>query len=176
MLTLKELYKKIPKIKCPDGCTDCCTSVVMLRSEAIAAGYDENIKHTSFDHTTLKCKHAKNEEGCSIYKNRPLTCRLFGAVQAGPMSCRKVLTPTEDLLTIEEAANIYAQYLVLLIASKNEPEKRFVEVIKEHDEREHKKGNLMNRALTVKENDSSNKKYYELIYIFSKMYWKQLNK
>lgn len=96
---IRKLYEKIPPSKCKDGCFRCCINTVQfLRSEEHAMGgyrYDG------------QCSHLK-EGKCSVYENRPLVCRLFGAsilLQCEDCTPRRYLTEQETA----EILRAYAQ-------------------------------------------------------------------
>lgn len=75
MSKLDDLYSQIPNFKCIEGCTDCCGPVVMNPEEAKRIGKKIGVN----EH--LKCEFSINDS-CSIHENRPLLCRIFGAVQS----------------------------------------------------------------------------------------------
>lgn len=70
--TIKYLRKQIPTFKCKEGCTDCCGPVVFSRWEW------EQIKDQKLA-TGVHCPYA-SENGCEIYEQRPIICRLMGTV------------------------------------------------------------------------------------------------
>jgi len=80
--TIKYLRKQIPAFKCKEGCTDCCGMVPFSNWEW-AQVKDQRIA------TKVKCPYA-SKDGCEIYKDRPIICRLFGTVEKlkCPHGCR----------------------------------------------------------------------------------------
>jgi Fe-S-cluster containining protein len=75
--TIKYLRKQIPSFKCKPGCTDCCGVIIFSRWEW------EQIEDKRVA-TSLTCPYAC-KEGCEIYEQRPILCRLYGTVQG--MKC-----------------------------------------------------------------------------------------
>lgn len=71
----KQLYKKIPRFECIEGCTDCCGpvpwSTYELQQARLSAPPPDNADKT--------CDFAKGGR-CAIHEHRPLMCRLFGTV------------------------------------------------------------------------------------------------
>lgn len=70
--TIKYLRKQIPSFECKPDCTDCCGPVPFSKWEW------EQIKDKRKT-ITLNCPYA-SENGCEIYEQRPILCRLFGTV------------------------------------------------------------------------------------------------
>lgn len=70
--TIKYLRKQIPNFECKPGCTDCCGPVPFSRWEW-AQVKDQRISDG------IECPYA-TKEGCEIYEQRPILCRLMGAV------------------------------------------------------------------------------------------------
>jgi len=94
---LKKTYNKIPKIDCEPGCTECCGIVPISRDEARNIGInDRRLLPVKDDGITCAyvCK-----TGCSIYKKRPVLCRLMGVVEKMPCPKRqpeRMLTQKEE--------------------------------------------------------------------------------
>ena len=86
---IRKLYEKIPSSKCKDGCFRCCINTVQFtKSEERAMG---GYRYAG------QCPHLKNGK-CSVYENRPLVCRLFGAsilLQCEDCTPRRYLTEQE---------------------------------------------------------------------------------
>ena len=70
--TIKYLRKQIPTFKCKEGCFDCCGPVPFSKWEW-AQIKDQRIG------TGATCPYA-SKDGCEIYKDRPIICRLMGTV------------------------------------------------------------------------------------------------
>lgn len=96
---IRKLYEKIPSSKCKDGCFRCCINTVQFtKSEERAMG--------GYCYAG-QCPHLKNGK-CSVYENRPLVCRLFGAsilLQCEDCTPRRYLTEQETA----EILRAYAQ-------------------------------------------------------------------
>ena len=84
---IKSIRKKIPTFKCIEGCTDCCGPVVFTKWEW--SRIKDKRKATS-----IHCPYI-GENGCDIYEDRPILCRLYGTVQG--MECPKGCRPTKML-------------------------------------------------------------------------------
>jgi Fe-S-cluster containining protein len=99
----ERLYERIPCFECKPGCHDCCGPIPFARSEW--EHIEDKRKATSLD-----CPYA-SEEGCAIYSNRPLICRLYGTVPK--MQCTHGCRP-ETLLTEAEELDIMTRYATLI--------------------------------------------------------------
>jgi len=126
-MNLKTLYKLIPDIKCVEGCTDCCSPVYMLPSEAKRIGVEG--LNTKWD-ANYDCEF-KTATGCSIYENRPFICRFFGCSEHGIFSCNKV---TGNLLSEEKANALLGMYIDICIKSNNMPSGEIGEAMHRHDQ------------------------------------------
>jgi len=73
---IKFLRTQIPPFICKPGCHDCCGPVTASSEEMAElpvktkAEHDDALKE-------LTCPHLGNN-GCAVYHDRPLICRLFG--------------------------------------------------------------------------------------------------
>jgi len=78
------LYRQIPGFKCEKGCTDCCGPIPFTKWEWNRLSDKRRAK-------SITCPYAKN--GCEIYEQRPLICRLFGTVKSMqcPYGCRPIV-------------------------------------------------------------------------------------
>lgn len=92
-MLLSEIYARIPKVEgCKTGCSDCCGPVPMEDAEAgrivspILLEDSPLGKMTPTKAGCLTCAFSTTS-GCAIYGNRPLVCRLFGAVDHPRMTC-----------------------------------------------------------------------------------------
>lgn len=100
---LKKLYRQIPTFQCIEGCTDCCGPVPFSRLEWDQIG-DKRIA------TTLDCPYANN--GCDIYEQRPLICRIFGASNEKRLQCPHGCRP-ENPLSTRQTSLLMKRYLDL---------------------------------------------------------------
>lgn len=99
---------KIPTFQCKTGCTDCCgiapfndneKDAAMQRFPLIQFERNEIAPETwtpSIAVETANCPFIK-DGGCAIYDIRPLTCRLFGAVDDPRMECWHGCGPKKKL-------------------------------------------------------------------------------
>ena len=104
---LRSAYKKIPKFDCIEGCTDCCGIVVWTEMEL------ERVKERKF-HTDTDCPYI-GPKGCTVYGQRPLVCRMFGAVDAPLLECSHGRGPKKKL-SEEEGEKIMEAYKQFSIA------------------------------------------------------------
>jgi hypothetical protein len=95
------LYARIPSFECRKGCTDCCGPVPFSRWEA------ERIQDRRVA-TSITCPYAVGGR-CEIYEERPLLCRLFGAVDDVRLKCPHGCGP-EKKLSVAEAEGIMREY------------------------------------------------------------------
>jgi hypothetical protein len=97
----QQLYKKIPRFECIEGCTDCCGPVPWseyeLKQARLAAPPQERADKT--------CQFA--QAGCTIHQARPLMCRVFGAIE--DLRCPHGRGPLK-LLSIEAGHEIVRRY------------------------------------------------------------------
>ena len=107
----QQLYDKIPSFKCKPGCTDCCGPVPFSKWEWDRVS---DKRHATPEHIKiLTCPYAVNGR-CEIYEQRPLICRLFGAVDAPLMTCPHGCGPVGKLTDEQarEMMRIYTQELI----------------------------------------------------------------
>jgi len=105
-MDVKELYKKIPNFECTKGCSECCGIVPIVPQEA----KNLNLKNTNvLPFTGLTCKYS-SKNGCTVYENRPLLCRLYGVVPK--MACTCGGKP-ERFLSSEEENQLMQAYSFL---------------------------------------------------------------
>jgi uncharacterized protein len=110
----------IPSFACRTGCHDCCGLVPFLTPEKDRASvlrpleqwekFDGNSWVTKSALATMRCPFL-TDGGCGIYDDRPVICRLFGAVDAPLMTCphgcgpRSKITDRQARQMIDEATN-----------------------------------------------------------------------
>lgn len=74
--TLRFLRRRIPAFECEPGCHDCCGPVTASSEEMARLPLKTDAEHAAaLDE--LSCPHL-GEDGCQVYAERPLICRLFG--------------------------------------------------------------------------------------------------
>ena len=110
---LDELYAAVPKFRCIEGCTECCGVVPISLLELARIGKRERVA----DHGVGCCPYSTHGS-CSIHGKRPLTCRLFGAVEHPRMTCPHGRGP-ERKLSRGQAARLMARYSKLTGVPEN---------------------------------------------------------
>lgn len=74
--TLRFLRQRIPAFECEPGCHDCCGPVTASSEEMARLPLKTDAEHAAaLDE--LSCPHLGGQ-GCRVYAERPLICRLFG--------------------------------------------------------------------------------------------------
>ena len=76
---LEKLYAQIPTFDCKPGCSECCGVVPVsgIEAESLPPIVEKKGKDCQFI----------SPFGCTVYENRPLMCRLFGAVNHRALTC-----------------------------------------------------------------------------------------
>jgi len=96
-------YSEIPEINCAGKCgLTHCTQAVALGEEI-----DVLDSLSPVNEVQGMCAFLKADGKCSIYAKRPLSCRMWGAIRIA--ECPHGCGNKNDLLTLEEARNIYAK-------------------------------------------------------------------
>lgn len=92
---LKLLRAKIPSFECKPGCHDCCGPVTTSSEEMARLPIKTEEEHAKAL-AELRCPHL-GPNGCQVYHERPLICRLFGTTPKLPCpnGCRpeKMIDP-----------------------------------------------------------------------------------
>lgn len=86
---IEKIYAKLPTMDCKGLCAESCGPIVFSQAEADRM-VKKGITPPGFDDSAT-CT-ALRAGRCSIYANRPLVCRLFGASQG--MICRHGCKPS----------------------------------------------------------------------------------
>jgi hypothetical protein len=73
---IQNLREQIPSFGCTPGCHDCCGPVTTSSEEMARLPVKSNQEH-AVALADLRCPHL-GEQGCQVYAERPLICRLFG--------------------------------------------------------------------------------------------------
>ena len=73
---IARLRENIPSFECKKGCHDCCGPVTTSPEEMSRLPMKTNAEHDAALNE-LNCVHLC-PNGCSVYSERPLICRLFG--------------------------------------------------------------------------------------------------
>lgn len=90
--TLDDLFAMVPDVRCKGLCTDACTVIGMgtaERERVDAVGGKVNDLDRVAEITSPVCP-SLTVGRCSIYADRPLICRLYGAAEGleCPHGCR----------------------------------------------------------------------------------------
>ena len=73
---IDELRQRVPTFTCIVGCHDCCGPVTASSEEMARLPARTEAEHTDAL-AKLSCPHL-GQDGCMVYAERPLICRLFG--------------------------------------------------------------------------------------------------
>jgi Fe-S-cluster containining protein len=79
--------ERIPAFKCTPGCHDCCGPVTASSEELSRLPVKSDAAHESAL-AELNCPYL-GENGCEVYEERPLICRLFGTIESLPCPHQK---------------------------------------------------------------------------------------
>ncbi|HSW12084.1 MAG TPA: YkgJ family cysteine cluster protein [Solimonas sp.] len=79
---LGDLRRKIPSFQCVPGCHDCCGPVTASSIEMARLPVKGKAVHDAAL-ADLSCPHL-GAQGCEVYDERPLICRLFGTTPSLP--------------------------------------------------------------------------------------------
>lgn len=74
--------KHIPAFACEPGCHDCCGPVTTSSEEMARLPVKSDAEHEAAL-ASLNCPHL-GKNGCEVYDERPLICRLFGTTPKLP--------------------------------------------------------------------------------------------
>ncbi|WP_299695586.1 YkgJ family cysteine cluster protein [Hydrocarboniphaga sp.] len=80
--TLQQLRPGIPSFDCIPGCHDCCGPVTASSHEMARLPRKSEAIHDAAL-AELSCPHL-GANGCEVYDERPLICRLFGTTPSLP--------------------------------------------------------------------------------------------
>ncbi|MCY1291546.1 hypothetical protein D9M68_632500 [compost metagenome] len=91
---IDQLRRQIPNFACVPGCHDCCGPVTASSEEMSRLPVKSDAEHdAALAH--WNCVHL-GPQGCEVYDQRPLICRLFGTTPSLPCPRgRGPETPTE---------------------------------------------------------------------------------
>ena len=74
--------RHIPSFACVPGCHDCCGPVTTSSEEMARLPVKSHADHEAAL-ANLDCPHL-GDDGCQVYAERPLICRLFGTTPSLP--------------------------------------------------------------------------------------------
>ncbi|PWQ93289.1 YkgJ family cysteine cluster protein [Leucothrix pacifica] len=80
--TIARLREEIPSFECTPGCHDCCGPVTTSSEEMSRLPRKTDAEHEAAL-AALNCVHL-GPDGCTVYGERPLICRLFGTTETLP--------------------------------------------------------------------------------------------
>lgn len=73
---IDDLRRQIPRFACVPGCHDCCGPVTASSEELARLPVKSDAEHEAAL-AEYNCVHL-GPQGCTVYDQRPLICRLFG--------------------------------------------------------------------------------------------------
>jgi len=79
---IRFLRQNIPSFECVPGCHDCCGPVTTSSEEMARLPVKSEAEHEAAL-AELSCPHL-GPNGCQVYDERPLICRLFGTTPRMP--------------------------------------------------------------------------------------------
>ena len=79
---IDDLCRQIPRFACVPGCHDCCGPVTASAEELLRLPVRSAAEHDAAL-AELNCVHL-GPQGCQVYDQRPLICRLFGTTPRLP--------------------------------------------------------------------------------------------
>jgi hypothetical protein len=79
---IDQLRLQIPRFDCVPGCHDCCGPVTASSEEMARLPVKSDAAHEAAL-AELNCVHL-GPQGCEVYAQRPLICRLFGTSKSLP--------------------------------------------------------------------------------------------
>ncbi|WP_324732399.1 YkgJ family cysteine cluster protein [Pseudomonas paeninsulae] len=79
---IDQLRLQIPSFACVPGCHDCCGPVTASSEEMARLPVKSDAAHDAAL-AELDCVHL-GPQGCEVYDQRPLICRLFGTSKSLP--------------------------------------------------------------------------------------------
>ncbi|MDO9619197.1 MAG: YkgJ family cysteine cluster protein [Pseudomonas sp.] len=79
---IDQLRLQIPSFACVPGCHDCCGPVTASSEEMSRLPVKSDAEHDAAL-AEFNCVHL-GPQGCTVYDQRPLICRLFGTTPSLP--------------------------------------------------------------------------------------------
>lgn len=79
---IDELRRQIPNFTCVPGCHDCCGPVTASSVEVARLPAKSDVAHDAAL-ADWNCVYL-GPQGCEVYEERPLICRLFGTTPSLP--------------------------------------------------------------------------------------------
>ena len=98
------LRERIPSFECTPGCHDCCGPVTTSAEEIRRLPFKSEAEHDAALND-FNCVHL-GPNGCNVYEERPLICRLFGTTPRMP--CPNGCRPAQMVdIKIERQVHYY---------------------------------------------------------------------
>lgn len=99
--SIKELYGRMPRTECREGCFRCCVNSIMMSDDEREAigGYEWK----------GRCPKLGEDGRCTVYDRRPLVCRLYGASEL--LRCEEC--GCDQPISEEETLDILRKYRTL---------------------------------------------------------------
>lgn len=103
MASLEDFRDRIPVMKCKPGCHDCCGPVPWSVEEWKRVVLKKRGE-------TVVCPYA-GQDGCRVYEDRPVVCRLFGTVADPRFRCPHGCGPDgKKMLSAEDGRQLLDEY------------------------------------------------------------------
>lgn len=97
--SLERIYRAVPQVECEGLCHESCGPIEMSAEErrridarGVRIPTMRELNDSIIERGTMDCP-ALDEGRCSVYADRPLICRLWGAVESMPCPHGCVVTP-----------------------------------------------------------------------------------
>jgi Fe-S-cluster containining protein len=103
--TIRFLRRHIPAFECEPGCHDCCGPIT-ASSEEMARLPEKTDQEHATALAGLSCPHLGGN-GCRVYAERPLICRLFGTTPR--LACPNGKRP-ETMIAADIERQIYRYF------------------------------------------------------------------
>lgn len=105
-IPLPQIDQRLPKMRCDDGCGDCCGPIIVSQFEYVhVVSYAKTHGIEPKDNGILRCPWFQDGR-CAVHAARPAVCRIFGHVE--DMQCsRGYNTNTSS----EVAEQVYGPYV-----------------------------------------------------------------
>jgi len=110
---IRFFHERIPSFECKPGCHDCCGPVTASSEEMSRLPFvSEAIRDGAL--AALSCPHL-GPQGCTVYAERPLVCRLFGTTPRIPCPESRHPTVMLDERTEQQLHRFFAETRQVLV-------------------------------------------------------------
>jgi len=110
---IEALRDRIPSFKCIVGCHDCCGPVTASSEEVARLPVKTDAEHEAAL-ADYNCVYL-GKQGCEVYNQRPLICRLFGTTPRLPCPNGRRPVYMIDTRTEEEIHRFHARTRQVLL-------------------------------------------------------------